>query len=220
MREKVQRDSINYFRERVQGVLGPVLHRRDSRAMAWTRSSSATSARASAGSTSRCRARSLRPALAEREVRKSTIRVPFRILTKEEDKFLEKNYKDIEKQVKEASRRRAEEGSWAAPVGAGLGVHSSRPAAGVKVRGRRSEHGSGRARVQDRLRQARDGERVVSGSRGVGPGPAHGLAVRQDGHREAQGLQAGDPVVVIYASAEGARRHRHRFPARPRRRST
>jgi hypothetical protein len=30
------------------------------------------------------------------------IRVPFRILTKEEDKFLEKNYKDIEKQVEEA----------------------------------------------------------------------------------------------------------------------
>ena len=33
---------------------------------------------------------------------KSTIRVPFRILTKEEDKFLDKNYKDIEKQVEEA----------------------------------------------------------------------------------------------------------------------
>lgn len=33
---------------------------------------------------------------------KSTIRVPFRILTKEEEKFLEKNYKSIEKQVEEA----------------------------------------------------------------------------------------------------------------------
>ncbi len=33
---------------------------------------------------------------------KSTIRVPFRILTKEEDKFLDKNYKSIEKQVEEA----------------------------------------------------------------------------------------------------------------------
>ena len=32
----------------------------------------------------------------------STIRVPFRILTKEEDKFLDKNYKSIEKQVEEA----------------------------------------------------------------------------------------------------------------------
>jgi hypothetical protein len=33
---------------------------------------------------------------------KSTIRVPFRILTKDEEKFLEKNYRSIEKQVEEA----------------------------------------------------------------------------------------------------------------------
>jgi hypothetical protein len=33
---------------------------------------------------------------------KSEIRVPFRILTKEEDKFLDKNYRSIEKQVEEA----------------------------------------------------------------------------------------------------------------------
>jgi hypothetical protein len=33
---------------------------------------------------------------------KSTIRVPFRILTKDEDKLLDKNYKDIQKQVEEA----------------------------------------------------------------------------------------------------------------------
>jgi hypothetical protein len=33
---------------------------------------------------------------------KSIVRVPFRILTKEEEKFLEKNYKSIEKQVEEA----------------------------------------------------------------------------------------------------------------------
>ena len=33
---------------------------------------------------------------------KSLIRVPFRILTKEEEKFLDKNYKSIEKQVEEA----------------------------------------------------------------------------------------------------------------------
>jgi len=32
----------------------------------------------------------------------STIRVPFRILTKDEEKFLEKNYRSIEKQVEEA----------------------------------------------------------------------------------------------------------------------
>jgi hypothetical protein len=30
------------------------------------------------------------------------VRVPFKILTKEEAKFLDKNYKDISKQVKEA----------------------------------------------------------------------------------------------------------------------
>ena len=32
----------------------------------------------------------------------SLVRVPFRILTKEEDKLLDKNYKSIEKQVKDA----------------------------------------------------------------------------------------------------------------------
>ena len=32
----------------------------------------------------------------------SLMRVPFRILTKDEEKFLSKNYKSIEKQVKEA----------------------------------------------------------------------------------------------------------------------
>ena len=35
---------------------------------------------------------------------KSTIRVPFRILTADEEKFLSKNYKSIDKQVKEAFR--------------------------------------------------------------------------------------------------------------------
>ena len=33
---------------------------------------------------------------------KSTLRVPFRILTKDEEKFLSKNYKSISKQVKDA----------------------------------------------------------------------------------------------------------------------
>jgi hypothetical protein len=37
---------------------------------------------------------------------KSLVRVPFRILTKEEDKFLEKNYRDIEKQVEEAFKKK------------------------------------------------------------------------------------------------------------------
>ena len=33
---------------------------------------------------------------------KTLLRVPFRILTKDEEKFLDKNYKSIEQQVKEA----------------------------------------------------------------------------------------------------------------------
>ena len=33
---------------------------------------------------------------------KSLVRVPFRMLTKEEEQFLSKNYKSIEKQVEEA----------------------------------------------------------------------------------------------------------------------
>ena len=33
---------------------------------------------------------------------KSVVRVPFRILTKEEEEFFSKNYKAIDKQVKEA----------------------------------------------------------------------------------------------------------------------
>ena len=35
----------------------------------------------------------------------SIIRVPFRILTKEEEKFLDKNHKDIQKQVEEAFKK-------------------------------------------------------------------------------------------------------------------
>jgi hypothetical protein len=37
----------------------------------------------------------------------SVVRVPFRILTDEEYKFLDKNYKDIEKQVEEAFRKKS-----------------------------------------------------------------------------------------------------------------
>jgi len=36
------------------------------------------------------------------KLEKTTVRVPFRILTEDEEKFLSKNYKSIEKQVKEA----------------------------------------------------------------------------------------------------------------------
>jgi hypothetical protein len=37
---------------------------------------------------------------------KSLVRVPFRILTNEEEKFLSKNYKDISKQVKDAFKKK------------------------------------------------------------------------------------------------------------------
>ena len=38
---------------------------------------------------------------------KSVVRVPFRILTKEEEKLLDKNYKDIKKQVDEAFKKKS-----------------------------------------------------------------------------------------------------------------
>jgi hypothetical protein len=38
--------------------------------------------------------------------RDSLVRVPFRILTKEEDKLLSKNYGDIKKQVEEAFKKK------------------------------------------------------------------------------------------------------------------
>ena len=37
---------------------------------------------------------------------KSLVRVPFRILTKDEEKFLSKNYKDISKQVEDAFKKK------------------------------------------------------------------------------------------------------------------
>ena len=37
---------------------------------------------------------------------KSLVRVPFRVLTKDEDKLLDKNYKDIKKQVDEAFKKK------------------------------------------------------------------------------------------------------------------
>jgi hypothetical protein len=104
MREKVQRDSINYF--------PPNAHRACSiqffpdptgRAMPWDKVEM-TDQRA-------CLGRLYFPvpggiAYGQHwlnvKFAKSTIRVPFRILTKEEDKFLDKNYKSIEKQVEEA----------------------------------------------------------------------------------------------------------------------
>jgi hypothetical protein len=36
----------------------------------------------------------------------SVVRVPFRILTKEEDKLLDKNFKDIKKQMDDAFKKK------------------------------------------------------------------------------------------------------------------
>ena len=44
----------------------------------------------------------VRPAWLNVKFAESLIRVPFRILTKEEEQLLSKNYKSISKQVKEA----------------------------------------------------------------------------------------------------------------------
>ena len=38
---------------------------------------------------------------------KSLVRVPFRILTKDEERFVDKNYKDIRKQVQDAFKKKS-----------------------------------------------------------------------------------------------------------------
>jgi len=108
-REKVQRDSINYF--------PPNAHRAcsihfftdvDSRAMAWDK--------VELSDQRACLGRFYFPVPGgitygqhwlNVKFAKSVVRVPFRILTKEEDKFLEKNYRDIEKQVEEAFKKKS-----------------------------------------------------------------------------------------------------------------
>ena len=108
MREKVQRDSINYF--------PPNAHRAcsiqfftdvDSRAMPWDK--------VELSDQRACLGRLYFPVPGgihygqhwlNVKFAKSVVRVPFRILTKEEDKFLDKNYKDIEKQVEEAFKKK------------------------------------------------------------------------------------------------------------------
>jgi len=108
-RERVQRDSINYF--------PPNAHRAcsiqfftdvDSRAMAWDKVE-LTNQRA-------CLGRLYFPVPGgvkygqhwlNVKFAKSLIRVPFRILTKDEEKFLDKNYRDIEKQVEEAFKKKS-----------------------------------------------------------------------------------------------------------------
>ena len=109
MREKVQRDSINYF--------PPNAHRAcsiqfftdvDSRAMAWDK--------VELSNQRACLGRLYFPIPSKItygqhwlnvKFAKSLVRAPFRILTKDEEKFLEKNYRDIEKQVEEAFKKKS-----------------------------------------------------------------------------------------------------------------
>jgi hypothetical protein len=104
MRAKVQRDSINYFPNNAHnacriGFFAEI----DQRAMAWG-DVELTDNRACLGRLFFQVPGGIAYGQHWLNVKfaKSTIRVPFRILTKEEDKFLEKNYKSIEKQIEEA----------------------------------------------------------------------------------------------------------------------
>jgi hypothetical protein len=104
MREKVQRDPINYFPNNASracriGFFAEI----DQRAMAWG-DVELSDNRACLGRLFFQVPGGITYGQHWLNVKfaKSTIRVPFRILTKEEDKFLDKNYKSIEKQVEEA----------------------------------------------------------------------------------------------------------------------
>jgi hypothetical protein len=108
-RERVQRDSINYFPPNAYRACSIQFFTDvDSRAMAWDKVE-LTNQRA-------CLGRLYFPIPGgitygqhwlNVKFAKSLVRVPFRILTNEEEKFLEKNYPDIEKQVKEAFRKKS-----------------------------------------------------------------------------------------------------------------
>ncbi len=103
-REKVQRDSINYFPPNAyQACRIGFFNEVDSRARAWD-TVELSNQRA-------CLGRLFFEVPGgigygqywlNVKFKESLIRVPFRVLTKEEDKMLEKNYRDIEKQVKDA----------------------------------------------------------------------------------------------------------------------
>ena len=103
-RERVQRDSINYFPPNAYRACSMQFFTDvDQRAMAWDEVE-LTNQRA-------CLGRLYFPIPGgvtygqhwlNVKFAKSIVRVPFRILTKDEEKLLSKNYKSIEKQVKEA----------------------------------------------------------------------------------------------------------------------
>ena len=103
-REKVQRDSINYFPPNaIRGCRVGFFAELDSPAKAWDQ--------VELTEQSACLGRLFFPVPGgithgqywlNVKFRDSMVRVPFRILTKDEDKMLEKNFRDIKKQVEEA----------------------------------------------------------------------------------------------------------------------
>ncbi len=108
MREKVQRDSINYFPPNAHRACSIQFYTDvSSRAMAWDK--------VELSDDRACLGRFYFPVPGgitygqhwlNVKFAKSLVRVPFRILTKDEEKFLDKNYKDIEKQVEEAFKKK------------------------------------------------------------------------------------------------------------------
>ena len=108
MREKVQRDSINYFPPNAsQACALQFFPDLDSRAMAWDKTE-LSDRRACLGRLYFQVPGKIQYGQHWLNVKfaKGVVRAPFRILTKEEDKLLDKNYKDIEKQVDEAFKKK------------------------------------------------------------------------------------------------------------------
>ena len=105
-RADIQRDSINYFPSRAnQACRIGFFADLDSRAMPWDE--------VEVSATRACLGRiyfhvpggiTIGQHWLNVKFQNSVIRVPFRILTKEEEKYLSKNFKDISKQVDEAFR--------------------------------------------------------------------------------------------------------------------
>jgi hypothetical protein len=108
MREKVARDSINYFPPNAhQACRLGFFAELNQRSMAWD-NAELTDQRACLGRIFFEIPGGITHGQYWLNVKfaNSLIRVPFRILTKEEDKMLEKNYKDIKKQVDEAFKKK------------------------------------------------------------------------------------------------------------------
>jgi hypothetical protein len=107
-REKVQRDSINYFPPTAYRACSvQFFTQTESRAMSWGQVELSES-RACLGRLYFHVPGGIAYGQHWLNVKfaQSVVRVPFRILTKEEDKLLDKNYKDIKKQMDDAFKKK------------------------------------------------------------------------------------------------------------------